>query len=136
VSFVDAVALAEKLRELGPRYCPGIVVTQVVPHPESGAQGVARYRDALAHYHPEQRPDPISLEGYLAGELFIEALRRAGRELTTERLTETLRGIAGLDLGIGESLGYTSASHDASSRVWATALDAKCALQPFDGLGR
>jgi len=136
VSFVDAVSLADKLREVGARYCPGIVVTQVVPHPASGAQGVRRYRDALAHYHPEQRPDPISLEGYLAGQLFAEALRRAGRELTTEQLVEALRGIEGLDLGIGEVLGFGPASHDASRKVWATALDERCALQPFAGMDR
>jgi len=132
VSFVDAAALAELLGELGPRYCPGVVVTEVVPHPGSGAPGVERYRAALHRYHSELQPDPITLEGYLTGQLFVEAVRRAGRELTTASLIQALRGIQNLDLGIGDPVGFSATSHDASQRVWATALDERCQLQPFD----
>jgi hypothetical protein len=35
VSFVGSEALAEELRELGPGYARGVIVTQVVPHPSS-----------------------------------------------------------------------------------------------------
>ena len=48
VSFVDSDALAEALRELGPKYASGVIVTQVVPFFGSGATGVLEYRARLA----------------------------------------------------------------------------------------
>jgi hypothetical protein len=44
VSFVDSNALAESLREMGPKYTSDVIVTQVVPYFGSGATGVLEYR--------------------------------------------------------------------------------------------
>jgi hypothetical protein len=57
VSFVGSNALMEELKELGPNYAAGVIVTQVVPHYESGGTGILRYREALARYHPDQQAD-------------------------------------------------------------------------------
>jgi serine/threonine protein kinase/ABC-type branched-subunit amino acid transport system substrate-binding protein len=123
VSFVGSDALAEELRELGAGYARGVIVTQVVPHPGSDATGVLRYREALHKYRPDQQADFISLEGFLVGQLFVEGLRRAGRELDTERLVDALERLSGYDPGIGGSLGFSSSQHQASHRVWGTRLD-------------
>ncbi len=132
VSFVDSNALAEELRELGPAYARGVIVTQVVPHYESDATGVLRYRDALARYHPDQQPDFVSLEGYLVGQLFAEALRRAGRDVDTEKLVDTLEQLRSVDLGIGGELGFSASQHQASHRVWGTQLDDHGTLHSID----
>jgi ABC-type branched-subunit amino acid transport system substrate-binding protein/tRNA A-37 threonylcarbamoyl transferase component Bud32 len=123
VSFVGSNALAEELTELGPAYTRGVIVTQVVPHHESDATGVRRFRDALAKYHPDQQPDFVSLEGFLVGQLFAEALRRAGRDVDTEKLVDTLEQLHRVDLGIGVDLGFSASQHQASHRVWMTELD-------------
>jgi ABC-type branched-subunit amino acid transport system substrate-binding protein len=123
VSFVDSNALADELKELGPDYAQGVIVTQVVPHHESAATGVVRYRDALARYHPHQQPDFVSLEGFLVGQLFAEALRRAGRDVDTEKLVDTLEQLRTVDLGIGGELGFSASQHQVSHRVWMTQLD-------------
>jgi ABC-type branched-subunit amino acid transport system substrate-binding protein len=123
VSFVDSNALADELKELGPRYAQGVIVTQVVPHYESAATGVLRYRDALARYHPHQQPDFVSLEGFLVGQLFAEALRRVGRDVDTEKLVDALEQLRTVDLGIGGELGFSPSQHQASHRVWMTRLD-------------
>jgi len=123
VSFVDSSALVEELKELGPGYAQGVIVTQVVPHYESAATGVLRYRDALARYHPHQQPDFVSLEGFLVGQLFAEALRRAGRDVDTEKLVDTLEQLRTVDLGIGGELGFSASQHQVSHRVWMTQLD-------------
>src|SRR6185436_5265132 len=122
-SFVGSNALAEELKELGPGYARGVIVTQVVPHYESDATGVLRFRDALARYHPDQSPDFVVLEGFLVGQLFAEALRRAGRDVDTERLVDILEQLRAVDLGIGGELGFSPSRHQASHRVWATELD-------------
>jgi serine/threonine protein kinase/ABC-type branched-subunit amino acid transport system substrate-binding protein len=132
VSFVSSSALAEELKELGPAYAQGVIVTQVVPHYESDATGVLRYRDALAKYHPDQSPDFVSLEGFLVGQLFAEALRRAGRDVDTEKLVDTLEQLRGFDLGIGGDFGFTASQHQASHKVWGTQLDDHGAFRSID----
>ncbi len=132
VSFVGTNALADELKELGPAYAPGVIVTQVVPHYESGGTGVMRYREALAKFHPDQSPDFISLEGYVVGNLLAEGMRRAGRDLTTERLVDALESIRDYDIGIGTVLNFAMSEHQASHKVWGTVLDAQGQIQSLD----
>jgi len=116
-------SLAERLREMGPQYGEGIVVSQVVPHFQSGATGVLRYRELLHKYHPEAEPGFISLEGFIAAECLIEGLRRAGPDLSTEKLIDALESIHDLDLGIGPIIRFGPSRHQASNKVWGTVLD-------------
>jgi serine/threonine protein kinase/ABC-type branched-subunit amino acid transport system substrate-binding protein len=132
VSFVDSNALLEELKELGPGYAPGVVVTQVVPHYESGGTGVLRYREALNRYHPDQRPDFVSLEGYVVGTLFAEGVRRAGRDLDTERLVDSLESVREYDMGIGAILNFGMSEHQGSHKVWGTVIDANGHFQTLD----
>jgi ABC-type branched-subunit amino acid transport system substrate-binding protein len=132
VSFVGSNELAEELVPLGARFPDGIVVTQVVPLPTSGASAIIKYRDLLAKHTPGERPGFISLEGYLAGSLLVEGLKRAGKNLTTDTLVEALEGIRGLDLGIGVPLGFGPSEHQASHKVWGTMLDGTGAYRALD----
>jgi len=132
VSFVDSNALVDELKEAGPTYAPGVIVTQVVPHPDSGGTGVLRYREALERYHPDQRPGLVSLEGYIVANLFAEGLRRAGRDLTTEKLVDALESIRDYDIGIGAILTFGMSQHQASHKVWGTVLDAQSRLVSLD----
>jgi serine/threonine protein kinase/ABC-type branched-subunit amino acid transport system substrate-binding protein len=132
VSFVGSGSLAEELGELGPAYTQSVIVTQVVPHHDSGATGIIRYREALRRYHPDQNPDAVSLEGYIVGELFAEGLRRAGRDLDTEKLVDALERIQSFDPGIGGSLSFGMSQHQASHKVWGTQLDESGAFRSID----
>jgi ABC-type branched-subunit amino acid transport system substrate-binding protein len=132
VSFVGSNALADEFKELGPSYGAGVIVTQVVPHFDSGATGIIKYRDALKKYHPDQQPDFISLEGFIVGQLFAEGLRRTGRELDTEKLIDALERIQDLDPGTGGSLSFSMSQHQASHKVWGTMLDESGTFKSFD----
>jgi branched-chain amino acid transport system substrate-binding protein len=132
VSFVGSNSLAEELNERGPGYGAGVIVTQVVPHFESGATGVIRYRDALRKYHPDQQPDFVSLEGFVVGQLFVEGLRRVGRDLDTEKLVDILEALRDYDPGIGGTLGFGVSQHQASHKVWGTVLDAQGVFKSLD----
>ncbi len=127
LSFVGSRALAEELRELGPGYADGVVVTQVVPHYESTLVGVERYRAQLRRYFPAESPGFVSLEGYLAARLFVEMLRHSleagGGRLDREIFLESFAEVGEVDLGIGERLSFSSDDHQGSSRVWGTHLD-------------
>ena len=130
VSFVGSTALAEELAALGPRFAQGAVVTQVVPLPQSSATAVLKYQEALRKYAPGERPDFVSLEGYLAGTLLVEGLKRA-TALETEKVIDALEAIRGLDLGTGSSLSFGMSEHQASHKVWGTMLDEKGVFQTF-----
>jgi hypothetical protein len=122
VSAVDSNALAEELVSAGGGYARDVVVTQVVPLPTSRGPLVARFQEALAARPPRERPGFVALEGFVVGNLFVEGLRRAGRELDTERLVAALEGMEAVDLGLGVKLGFGPAKHQASHKVWAAAL--------------
>jgi branched-chain amino acid transport system substrate-binding protein len=132
VSFVGSQALAEELVQLGPGFAEGVIVTQVVPLPTSRSTAVLRYQDALATYAPGEKPDFVSLEGYVVGNLLLEGLRRAGRTLTTDALVQALEDIRGLDVGLGTPLAFGLTEHQASHRVWGTVLDAAGNYQSLD----
>jgi ABC-type branched-subunit amino acid transport system substrate-binding protein len=132
VSFVGSNALMDELKELGPSYAAGVIVTQVVPHYESGGTGVLRYREALARYHPDQQPDFVSLEGYVVGNVFAEGLRRAGRDVDTEKLVDALESIRDYDMGIGTIIGYGMSEHQGSHKVWGTVMDGHGRFQSID----
>jgi ABC-type branched-subunit amino acid transport system substrate-binding protein len=132
VSFVGSTALAEELRELGGSFASGVVVTQVVPPVDSSATAVLKYRDALQKYFPGEKPDFVSLEGYVVGSLFVEGLRRAGEPLTTERVVDALESIHDLDLGIGTKLSFSLSEHQASHKVWGTVLNEAAQYQVLD----
>jgi serine/threonine protein kinase len=125
VSFVGSVALAEELVEKGAKYPRGVIVTQVVPPMDSHASGVLRYREALRNYAPNESPSFISLEGYIAAEIFVKGVENAGPGLTSETLVEGLERIDKLDLGIGTEIRFAPSDHQASHRVWGTMLDEK-----------
>jgi ABC-type branched-subunit amino acid transport system substrate-binding protein len=132
VSFVGSNALADGLKELGPSYAEGVIVTQVVPHYDSGATGVIRFREALKKYHPDQHPDFISLEGYVAAQLFAEGLRRAGHDLDTEKLVDALESIHDYDPGVGTVMGFGMSEHQASHKVWGTVMDGQGQFRTLD----
>jgi branched-chain amino acid transport system substrate-binding protein len=132
VSFVGSQALADELMTYGGKVAEGVIVTQVVPLPHSSATAVMRYQDLLPKYSLGEKPDFVSLEGYLAATLLIEGLRRAGRDFTTESLVDALESMRGLDLGVGASMGFGMSEHQASHKVWGTVLDANGNFQTID----
>lgn len=132
VSFVGSQALADELVAYGPKVAEGVMVTQVVPLPTSKSTAVLKYQALLPKYSVGEKPDFVSLEGYLAAQLFIEALKRAGREFTTEGLIDALEQMRGVDLGVGATMSFGMSEHQASHKVWGTILDAGGQFQNLD----
>ena len=132
VSFVGSTELADELMLLGPRYASGVIVTQVVPAVGGYSSSVIEYKNALAKYFPGEAPDYVSLEGYVAANVLIQALRRVGPQLETERLIDTLENMRNLDLGLGTPLGFGKGEHQASHKIWGTAIDDNGKYQPIE----
>ena len=132
VSFVGSTALAEELKLLGPRYTNGVIVTQVVPAVSGYSSAVLEYKNALTKYFPGEAPDYVSLEGYVAANVLIQSIKRTGPQIDTEKLIDTLENTRNLDLGLGTQLGFGRSEHQASHKIWGTALDESGRFQPLE----
>ena len=132
VSFVGSTALAEELMLLGPRYASGVIVTQVVPAVDSYATAILEYKSALAKFFPGETPDYVSLEGFVTARVLVEALRRTGPQLDTEKLVDALEELRNLDLGLGTPINYGRTEHQAVHKVWGTELDGSGHYQAID----
>ena len=132
ISFVGTSALAE---ELGPAGA-GVYISQVVPFPGDGSVPVvASYRQALSSVAPDTEPGFVSLEGYLAGRLVAEGLRRSGPQATPASFLETLRQTPSIDLG-GFELGYGPSDNQGSDRVYLTVIDRNGKVRPVTRMAR
>ncbi len=132
VSFVGSTALAEELKLLGARYATGVIVTQVVPAVSGYSSVVLEYKNALAKYFPGEAPDYVSLEGFVAANVLIQALKRAGAQFDTERLIDILENTRNLDMGLGTPLSFGRGEHQASHKIWGTMLDETGKYQPIE----
>ncbi len=120
ISFVGSSAL---LAELG-RAGDGVVVTQVVPFPgDTDIPAVARYQAALREVDGSATPGFVSLEGYLAGRLVVEALRAgdASTAPTRESFLRTLNDSGPIDLG-GFVVEYAEGDNQGSDLVFLTVI--------------
>jgi ABC-type branched-subunit amino acid transport system substrate-binding protein len=132
VSFVGSTALADELMLLGPRFANGVIVTQVVPAVGGYSSAVLEYKNALAKYFPGEAPDYVSLEGYIAASMLAQALKQTGPQIDTERLIDNLESMRNIDLGLGTSLNFGRAEHQASHKIWGTALDENGKYTPIE----
>jgi ABC-type branched-subunit amino acid transport system substrate-binding protein len=132
MSSVGASSLADELMLLGPRFANGVIVTQAVPDVAGYSSVVIEYKDALAKYFPGESPNYIALEGFVSANVLIDALKRCGRQVDTERLVDILENTHNLDLGLGVPIGFSRGEHQASHKIWGTTLDQTGKYQPIE----
>src|SRR6476661_489740 len=132
VSFVGSTALANELMLLGKRFASGVIVTQVVPALDGHSSLVLDYKAALSKYFPGEQPDYVSLEGYVAANVLITALRCYGADLATEKLVTTLENLRDLDIGLGTPVSFGRSEHQGVHKVWGTQIDDNGRYQPID----
>jgi ABC-type branched-subunit amino acid transport system substrate-binding protein len=95
VSFVGSKALADALGDDG----YGVAISQVVPFPWSPTTLVVKEYHAVMKAAGVKEYNFSSLEGFVVAKAFTEGLRRAGRDLTRERLIGALESMSAVDLG-------------------------------------
>jgi len=96
VSFVGSTALADALK--GEGY--GVAISQVVPYPWSPSVPIVKeYQEVMAKAGHSADTNFSSLEGYLVAKVMVEGLKRAGKDLTREKLIAALEGMNSVDLG-------------------------------------
>ena len=117
VSFVGSKALADDLGGEG----VGVAISQVMPFPWGAAVPVVREYQSLMLRAGHKEFTFSTVEGYIAAKVFVEALRRAGKDLTRERLIAALEKMNDVDVG-GFYVGFTPTNHNASKFVDLTII--------------
>jgi branched-chain amino acid transport system substrate-binding protein len=122
--FTWSIAGVEAIhKEVGERI-RGLVVTQVFPSPQSQVSRLATEYRQLMEAHMLANGGYPGMEGYVSARILVEGLRRAGRELTRERLAEALRSLRGFDLGSGDLVTFGVNDHVGRSFVELTMVGA------------
>jgi branched-chain amino acid transport system substrate-binding protein len=117
VSFVGSKALSNALGKEG----YGVVISQVVPFPWYPGVPVVKEYQRILKAAGINEYNFGSLEGYLAAKVMVEGLRRAGRDLTRERLIAALESMDNVDLG-GFVVSFSRTSHAGSDYVELTMI--------------
>jgi len=100
----------------------GIAVSQVVPMPNN--QVVPVVRDFTTAWRTKQsdiQPSHLALEGYINARVFVEAMRRAGRNLTRKAFLDAAWSIKRLDIG-GFDINFQQPGRNASRFIELTMI--------------
>jgi branched-chain amino acid transport system substrate-binding protein len=117
VSFVGTQALMDELGAVA----KGVVVSQVMPFPYSPATAVSGEYLADLKDKRGQTPNYSGMEGYVAAKVFVEALKRAGRNATRESFIDAIHGMQAVNLG-GFPVDFGPQKHTGSRFVELTLL--------------
>lgn len=121
---VSFVGTEEFIKEAGPN-AEGTIITQVVPpYDRTDYPTVALYRENLTKYYPDAMPSFVSLEGFVDAMVLVEGLKRAGKDLTREKLISAIESIHKMNLGMGSKLllDYGPNDHKGFDSVYATVV--------------
>jgi branched-chain amino acid transport system substrate-binding protein len=123
VSFVGSEELARILGADG----EGVIITQVVPPPDSQESqallwGVVEYLERYKAAFPDDQPNLVALEGYINAKVLVEALRRAGRNLTRAKFIDAIQSIQNYSLGIANTLSFSPTNHQGLEQVYFSVI--------------
>ncbi len=117
---LSPVGTEQLVQELG-NDARGIGISQVVPYPWNDIVPVVRDYQRLS-----SKPGNYSyygLEGYLMARTLVEGLRRAGRDLSRDKLVSALESMSAVDLG-GYRINYSPTARQGSRFVELTVIGA------------
>ncbi len=115
LSSVGAKTLAAQLGDDG----RGVEVSQVVPLPYSDSEPLGR--EYLKRIGGPAKASFASLEGYIAANIFVEALKKSGKVPTRETFIDALDKLGTIDLR-GYRVKFSADNHNGSSLVELTVL--------------
>lgn len=121
---VSFVGTEEFIKQAG-KDAEGTIITQVVPpYDRTDFPTVALYRESLKKYYADAPPSFASLEGFVDAMVLAEGLKRAGHDLTREKLISAIESIHKMDVGLGPRflLDYGPEDHKGFDRVYDTVV--------------
>jgi branched-chain amino acid transport system substrate-binding protein len=117
----------------------GFVADFVLPNlPESEAPGPVKYREMLRKWihtggFPPGRPSEYDLAAYGACQVAMEAIRRAGQNLTRESFVSALETVENFETGVTFPVTYGPNKHEATDQVLIVQVNQNLQWVPHPG---
>jgi ABC-type branched-subunit amino acid transport system substrate-binding protein len=125
VSFVGAKELSRNLLQTDTSGVD-IIMSQVVPPPISRdgtvAESAEEFVRLLEKYYPGEEPNFVGFEGYINAKVLVEALRRAGRDLSRQSFLAAIGSMTDFSLGGDVRLTFGPEDHQGMDKVYFTRL--------------
>ena len=71
----------------------GLLIDTIFRAPDSSEPSIAKFREILKKYYPQEEPSAIHMWGYAGAQVVTEALTRAGKDLTRDNFIAALGSI-------------------------------------------
>ncbi|MCX5827280.1 MAG: ABC transporter substrate-binding protein [Deltaproteobacteria bacterium] len=94
----------------------GVITGAFTSPPDSDHPLIAKYRNAIKKFAPEERPGLFFLAGMMFTEPLIDALKRTGKNLSTEGCLKALNSTKSFQ-GSGPKITWTSAQHQGTDSI-------------------
>ncbi len=98
--YTYAPNVNQAILSLGGEFVNGLKSLSLTGSPLADTDAAKQYRDALAKYAPDQKPDFVSYLGFGAAKVFAEALSKAKEPLTRDSLLQAFYTLDGYNSGI------------------------------------
>ncbi len=119
---LSAVGTDPLIQQLG-GLARGIGISQVMPYPWDDTKSLVKdYQTAMKSVDKDADFSYASLEGYMMARVMVEGLKRAGKDLSREKLINALEAME-MNLG-GYRIKYTADNHNGSNLVNLTVVGA------------
>lgn len=118
ISYVGRKVLAN---ELG-KDRRGVMISEVVPSPWGEKLAVVKEYKRLFLAKPGHEMGFISLEGFISAKVFLEGLRRAGKDLTRASVLKALDSMHSFDTG-SLTVKFSASEHSGSNFVDLTVIN-------------
>lgn len=87
----------------------GVIVTAWVPDiTDPNNEAAKKYIETYKKYFPNETPNAFGVAGWVAAEVFVEGLKRAGNDLSWEGYIKAMETIKDWNQGIAKGITYTS----------------------------
>jgi len=107
-------------KELG-KDARGIGISQVMPYPFNDTTPVVREYQRLLQSKGNVAYSYYGIEAYVTAKVMVEALRKLGKDVTRERLVQTLEGMSNTEVG-GYRINFTPTERSGSKYVDLTVI--------------
>lgn len=77
----------------------GVMTVNPLSSPQSSVPGAKEFRAAMSQYQPKGTQSGFALFSWTGGQIIVDALKRAGRDLTRESFMKALEETSNLDTG-------------------------------------
>ncbi|MEI6042856.1 MAG: ABC transporter substrate-binding protein [Chloroflexota bacterium] len=96
-----------------------------VTDPDSKDPKVLAFREFMAKWAPNETASGFAATGYAQAQLMAEALKRAGKDLTREKLIQALEAMQHWNEGLAYNVSYSPENHQGQNSVQFMQADAK-----------